>query len=158
MDSMIDPIKLIENPKDKSMITEKILRQIPDWFGIEQAIVDYVKGVQEKYFYAAYHGDEVVGFICIQSNNPYTAEIYVMGILSEYHRKGIGTNLLRKAEQMLREKHYRFLMVKTLAPSAQYEPYDRTRKYYTSVGFYPLDEIVEIWDADNPCLIMVKTI
>jgi GNAT superfamily N-acetyltransferase len=152
------PIQLIKNPEQKSLITEKILRKIPDWFGIEESLMEYVRGVQERPFFAAYHEAEEIGFISIKYNNQYTAEIYVTGILSEYHRQGIGTALLKKAEEQLRAENYRFLMVKTLAPSAKYEPYDRTRAYYTSVGFYPLEEIVEIWDKDNPCLIMVKNI
>lgn len=151
-------IKSVENPEQKAMITDKILHSIPDWFGIEESIMEYVQKVQDKPFYAAYYDHEAIGFISIQVHNPYTAEVYVIALRSDFHRKGIGTALLHTAEQMLRKEHYRFLMVKTLAPSADYEPYDRTRAYYQSVGFYPLEEIKEIWGKENPCLIMVKNI
>jgi len=34
-----------------------------------------------------------LGFISIKENNPYTAEIYVMGVLPDYHNQGIGLYL-----------------------------------------------------------------
>lgn len=70
----------------------------------------------------------------------------------------MGKKLILKAEQYLRDKNYRFLMVKTLSESEDYEPCRRTREFYKSVGFYPLFETNKIWDEENPCLIMVKNI
>lgn len=151
-------IKLIEDQQLKSEIAEKVMRKLPHWFGNEEALVDYVNTVKEKPFYATYVEGEVVGFICLKLNNPFTADIYVMGILEDYHRHGIGREMVHKAEQYLRECNYRFLMVKTLGESADYEYYNRTRHFYRSVGFYPLEEFTEIWDEENPCLIMVKNI
>ena len=39
-------IKEICNPDEKSAICNKILRALPDWFGIEESVVDDVKQVQ----------------------------------------------------------------------------------------------------------------
>lgn len=151
-------IKLINNPDDKAQITEKILRKLPEWFGIEEAILNYIEASRDKVFYAAYDGDEEIGFFYLQSHNLHTAELYVIGLLEQYHRHGIGRNLILKAEQYLRANNYRFLMVKTLGESRQNEHYDRTRQFYQSIGFYPLEEFTEIWGKENPCLIMVKNI
>lgn len=89
-------------------------------------------------------------------HNAYTADIYVMGILPSYHRKGIGTQLVAVTQKYLVEQGYKLFMVKTLGPSSDYAPYARTREFYRSVGFYPLEEIKQIWDEENPCLILVK--
>lgn len=39
-----------------------------------------------------------------------------------------------------------------------FEPYARTRSFYRSMGFEPLITLTEMWDENNPCLIMIKTL
>lgn len=151
-------IKLIDSGERKSMITDRILRQLPNWFGIEKAIQEYVENVKNMPFFAVYDNEKEIGFICLKHNNQYTAEIYVMGILEQYHRRGIGKRLLDKAEEYLRENKYKHFMVKTLGESRECEYYRRTREFYRSAGFYPLEEIKEVWGEENPCLIMVKSL
>jgi len=146
----------IEEPDPKSDITDAILRELPQWFGIEKSIADYVSGVREKPFYASFDGDKCIGFISIKENNPYTAEIYVMGVLPHYHRHGIGRSLYHVAQTYVQGAGYKLFMVKTVGESCEYEPYRKTRDFYTGMGFLPLEEIREIWDEENPCLIMVK--
>jgi ribosomal protein S18 acetylase RimI-like enzyme len=142
----------------KSAITEKILRQLPEWFGLEASILEYIQNVKQKLLFAAYDGETVVGFICISYHNEFTAELYLTGILKPYHRKGIGKELVARAEKRLVEENYKMFMVKTLGESVDCEEYHRTRAFYRSVGFYPLEEFSQIWDEENPCLIMVKSL
>lgn len=47
-------IKEIINADEKSNICDSILRALPNWFGNEPSIVDYVQKVQTMPFYAAY--------------------------------------------------------------------------------------------------------
>jgi hypothetical protein len=49
-----------------------------------------------------------------------------------------------------------YLQVKTLSPSVEYEYYARTREFYAAMGFRPLEELKQIWNAQNPCWLMVK--
>lgn len=146
------------NHEEKSKVTDFILRKLPDWFGVEEAIVDYVLGVKESDFYIAYHLNQVVGFVSVKINNQYTAEIYVIGILMEYQNKGLGKALLKTVEESLKRAYIKFLMVKTLGESHPDRNYKNTREFYKKVGFYPLQEIKEIWGDENPCLIMVKAL
>ena len=148
----------IKDELHKSRITEEILRQLPEWFGNEKSLLDYIDTVKDKIFYCAMDDDNVVGFLCLKFNNQFTADIYVTGILKEYHRRGIGRKLVQVAEKYLTSNGYKFFMVKTLGESSDYEFYKKTREFYLSVGFFPLEEFKEIWDADNPCLIMVKSL
>lgn len=143
---------------EKSRITEAVLRQLPEWFGIEESLMEYVDGSKATDFYAAYDSDKLVGFISIKTNNVYTSEIYIIGILKEYHGNGIGKSLLDMAENQLTQKKVKFLMVKTLGESHPDKNYKETRMFYKKVGFYPLEEIKEIWGKENPCLIMVKNL
>jgi len=52
----------------------------------------------------------------------------------------------------------RFLTVKTRGPSAPYEPYDRTRRFYQALGFAALEETTAYWGPENPTLVMAKAI
>jgi len=149
--------KVLDN-SEKSRITEYVLRQLPEWFGIEESLMEYVKGAKATDFYAAYDSDNLVGFISIKTNNVHTSEIYIIGILKDYHGNGIGKSLLNTAENHLTEAKVKFLMVKTLGESHPDKNYKETRKFYKKVGFYPLEEIKEIWGKENPCLIMVKSL
>ena len=48
--------KLLNN-EQKSNITNSILRKLPEWFGIEESIIEYVNGVKNSDFYVAYYLD-----------------------------------------------------------------------------------------------------
>jgi ribosomal protein S18 acetylase RimI-like enzyme len=150
-------IKLTNN-EEKQSITNSILRELPEWFGIEEAIVEYVSGVKNTDYYAAYDSNIPTGFISIKSNNSYTSEIYVIGVKKEYHNRGIGKMLLKTAQQILVNNKVKFLMVKTLGESHTDKYYKNTRRFYKQAGFYPLEEIKEIWGEKDPCLIMVKNL
>ncbi|MFA6119201.1 MAG: hypothetical protein WCT85_06020 [Parachlamydiales bacterium] len=50
------------------------------------------------------------------------------------------------------------MTVKTLSPSADDENYAKTRAFYLSMGFYPLEEFKTLWDENNPCLFMIKVL
>ena len=151
-------IREIFDPNDKSGICNAILRALPSWFGNEPAIVDYSEKVKNMPFYVAYDKNKPIGFVAIKVHNPYTAEVYVMGILKEYHRQGIGKRLIEQCEAYCKKNMIEFLTVKTLDESAESESYDKTRLFYQSVGFRPLEVFPLLWDKDNPCLFMAKYI
>ncbi len=81
-----------------------------------------------------------------------------MGILKEYHNNGIGKELLKRCEEVLKINKCKFIMVKTLGESHPDKHYKDTREFYSKVGFYHLEEIKAIWGKESPCLIMVKEI
>ena len=149
-------LKEIENQDEKSKICGEILRALPEWFGVEKYIVDYVKQVKGLPFFVALLGDEIIGFITIKRHNNFTAEIYVMGIDKKYHRQGIGKLLYQYCESFCIKNKFEFLTVKTLDNSAEYEPFERTRQFYSKMGFKPLEIFPTVWDKENPCLVMIK--
>jgi GNAT superfamily N-acetyltransferase len=102
--------------------------------------------------------EQVVGFLTCKRHNEYTAEIHVLGVRQEMQRRGIGRALVKKAEAWLRQRGVEYLQVKTLGPSHPDEGYARTRAFYFALGFRPLEEFEQLWDADNPCLLMVKSL
>jgi len=143
---------------EKSDICGNILKSLPNWFDIESSIIDYVDRVQAMPFYAVFDEDMPIGFVAIKVHNPYTAEVYVMGVLEEYHRRGIGRELIHFCENYCKRNKIEFLTVKTLDESRTSKSYEKTRLFYFSAGFRPLEVFPLFWDKDNPCLFMAKSI
>jgi GNAT superfamily N-acetyltransferase len=135
---------------------EAILRELPDWFGIEEAILDYAREVAGMPTFYAKRGGKTLGFLSLKEHFPEAAEIHVMAVRPEAHGSGIGTALVEKAEIWLKNKGCRVLQVKTLGESRESEHYARTRAFYRKLGFAPLEELKGFWSHGNPCLISVK--
>jgi len=150
-------VKEINDKNIKMKISRKILEDLPEWFGIPEYIENYINESSTMPFFAAYVNEEPVGFIALKETSTVTAEIYCMGILKQYHRKGIGTNLYTIFEKFAKEKGYKLIQVKTVQ-YGKYESYDQTNLFYRSLGFYELEVFPTLWDEWNPCLILVKPI
>jgi ribosomal protein S18 acetylase RimI-like enzyme len=148
----------VTDTAEKSSICNDILRALPSWFGVEASIIDYVNQVQVLPFYASFDYGKAIGFVALKPHNPFTSEIYVMGILKEYHRQGIGRGLVDCCERYSCDNNVEYLTVKTLDESRKSNSYEKTRLFYLSMGFKPLEVFPTLWDKDNPCLLMVKYI
>ena len=134
---------------------ERILRSLPDWFGIGDSIVGYVRDIQVMATWVGESDGEIVGVLTVRRHNEFTSEIEVMGVVEKLHGQGCGRQLVEHVEGILRSRAIEFLSVKTLAPSHPDKHYERTRGFYRRLGFRPLEEN-SLWGGANPCLIMVK--
>jgi GNAT superfamily N-acetyltransferase len=141
----------LDDPAERSRICERVLRDLPDWFGIEEATTAYIRDVAELPTFAV--GDDAL--LSLKPHNPQAAEVYVMGVRRARHGQGLGTALLEAAEAYLRAREVEYLQVKTLGASDPDEGYARTRAFYLARGFVPLEELHDLWEQ-NPCLLMVK--
>lgn len=151
-------IKEIHEKEEKREICAGILKALPEWFGIPEAVQEYINGCIELPFFAAIDRTMPLGFIVMKENNQYTTEIYVMGVLPDHHGQGIGKALFKRVYSWAREEGYGYLQVKTLDESHPDINYAITRNFYFSVGFRPLECLPELWGKENPCLIMVQHI
>jgi len=148
----------IDRTDDKAAICRYILESLPDWFGIQSSIDDYCETVRSHMFWAVFNNTQTIAFLSLLEHNMHTSEIEVMGVLAEYHRQGIGKLLVEAAERYCVEHNNTFMLVKTLDFSSGYEPYARTREFYLSIGFLPLQLLKGYWDEENPCLLMGKQV
>jgi len=104
---------MIEGPcLGSAALCEPILRSLPDWFGIEVAIVQYVAEIDHLPTFLARDGDQVSGFLSLKQHNPYSAEVFVMGVRQEMHRRGTGRALIGRAEEWLKSQGLEFVQVK----------------------------------------------
>lgn len=149
-------IKLVAPYSQQSKICELILRDLPQWFGIEKALIQYIEEIEKLPTLLASVESRCVGFLSFKQHNKYAAELYVIGIYLKYQRYGIGSALVYRAESILRSKNIEYWQVKTLAPSHPDSFYLQTRAFYLAMGFRPLEEFTQLWGQDNPCLLMVK--
>jgi GNAT superfamily N-acetyltransferase len=153
---MVTDIKIIQNEDEKSNVCYAILTALPEWFGNKAAIDEYVADVRGYHVIAAYDKSTPIAFCAVTSHNEHTAEISVMGVLKSYQRAGLGKHLIRQAEQYAISRGHKYLAVKTLDDTSTYEPYAKTRMFYRVVGFHSFMPIKGFWDAENPCLVMMK--
>ena len=145
----------IQEPAERSRIAEVVLRDLPDWFGIEEATRRYIEDAATLPTFAV---EPDSGFLCVKQHTPRAAEVYVMGVRREQHRRGIGRALVHEAERWCLGRGIRYLQVKTLGPSRPDPGYDATRSFYEAVGFVALEELHGLWDEENPTLILVKDV
>ena len=148
--------KEIANPNVKAEICAAALRDLPQWFGIEEATLAYIEKSKALPFIAAFDDEVPIGFVYLYRHNAYTSEVYCMGVLERYHRRGIGKMLLHATEKYCRQSGTRFLTVKTLADTHPDEGYKKTRNFSLSCGFLPLEVFPDLWGEANPCLFLVK--
>ena len=139
-------------------ICRTILDSLPHWFGIPASVADYVAIADRSPSVIANADGRDVGITTLVTHSPYAAEVYVMGVLHHYRRKGIGRAMLQAAEVHLASSGVELLQVKTLSPSKPDVGYEETRAFYLAYGFRPHEEFPLLWDSDNPALQMVKTI
>jgi N-acetylglutamate synthase-like GNAT family acetyltransferase len=135
--------------------TAALLAGLPEWFGIAEANRNYVEESRTLPTVAALLDGEIVGVCLLKRHFPESAEIDLLAVRHDLHRHGVGRRLVARAEADLRADGARVLHVKTQGPSDDYEPYARTRAFYESIGFIPLEERFDVWPSDA-CLLMVK--
>lgn len=135
----------------------EIFERLPQWFGIPTSNEKYLAELSELPAFVAHDGGELVGFTSLRVHNPRSAEIEVLAVTPELHRRGIGSRLVDRLEDELRTRGgFELFHVKTLGPSMPDEGYERTRSFYLARGFVPLFETTELWGPENPALVLVK--
>ena len=150
-------VQEVKNPAEKQKIARLILEALPDWFEVTETREIYIRESADCPFFAAFDGEKPVGFLCLKETGKDTAELHVMGVLKEYHRKGIGRELFRAAKEAATLQGYSFLQVKTVQ-MGKYEDYDRTNRFYISLGFKEFEVFPLLWDELNPCQVYVMSL
>lgn len=144
----------ITDAEEKRRIAAEILLDLPEWFGLPDSTEMYIRESAQMPFYAAMAEGETAGFIALKKTSPYAAEVYVMGVKKHRHRYGIGRALMEAFLCRARGEGCEYAQVKTV-DEGHYEEYDRTRLFYEAMGFRALEVFPTLWDAWNPCLVMV---
>lgn len=149
-------ISVVEST-EKQRISRTVLEALPDWFGIPESREQYIKESAEQRFFAAYDSEKPIGFLCLKETGKETVELCVMGMLKDYHRKGIGRKLFEQAREKAKQAGYLFMQVKTVQ-MGRYAVYDATNHFYLSLGFKEFEVFPTLWDEWNPCQVYVMAL
>lgn len=147
-------IRMIKEPEEKQKIVRSVLEALTDWFGVTESREEYIRESADLPLCAAYDGSSPVGFLCLKETGRETAEVHVMGVLKEYHRKGVGRKLFEMAKEAAVRGGYEFLQVKTVR-MGMYSDYDDTNRFYRALGFKEFEVFPLLWDEANPCQVYV---
>ena len=151
-------MEIVEIQSNKGFICDTILRLLPQWFGIEKHIEGYVSKVADLPMFGCLIERDVAGLLSLKPHSEFAAEIYVIGVKPEQHRRGIGRRLILAVEDYAKERGIDFITVKTLSSSIDYEPYEKTRQFYSSMGFVPIEELPNLSDPENPMVMLLKPV
>lgn len=151
-------VSLRDVPGGAANVCRVLLDQLPDWFGIPEAVDTYVRAAATHPSVIASAGDTDIGITTVKHHSDYAAEVYLMAVHPAYHRQGIGRAMLKHLEHHLASRGIEFLQVKTLSASRPDPGYDNTRAFYLAYGFRPLEEFPTLWDPSNPALQLIKCV
>ncbi|WP_230010198.1 GNAT family N-acetyltransferase [Microbacterium sp. Bi128] len=144
----------IERRQDPASV-DRILRSLPGWFGIEEAILNYVDSASRRDSFLAVMRGEVVGVALVDRHFPESAELALIAVHAGRRGAGIGASLVTAVEEVLVSDDCGLLQVHTVGPSFEDDAYAQTRAFYIRSGFLPLQEFNRI-DWDGPTLVLVK--
>ena len=111
----------------------KIAKSLDDWFS-EDGIKYIEQDLEFQKLLVAEMDSMPVGFLSffIYEGVGYLGWI---GVYERYHGSGAGEMLFLEFERIMKDCEINLLQVKTLGESVDYPPYDRSRKYYSKMGF-----------------------
>ena len=150
-------IRRITDAEEKKAIARRVLEALRDWFGVDESREGYIRDSAGWDFFAAEEDGGYAGFLCLKETGKDTVELAVMGVLREYHRRGLGRALFEEAVKVAAGTGYSFMQVKTVKMGV-YEDYDKTNLFYRSLGFREFEVIPELWGEENPCQIYVMSL
>ncbi|MGH6866667.1 MAG: GNAT family N-acetyltransferase [Methyloceanibacter sp.] len=107
-DYQVGPVETAEN---KSALCRDILTSLPRWFGIPESLEAYFATWRR---FPSRRPKRSIGLLSLKRLSAFATEAFVLGVRSEWHRKGVGRRLFRHTEEMLRERGVRIFTVKTV--------------------------------------------
>jgi GNAT superfamily N-acetyltransferase len=137
---------------------ERILRTLPGWFGIESSTLQYVRDTETYPTFVAVSEQHIRAFLTAREHFAQAWEVHCIAVEAAARRQGLGRELHRHVERWLAARGVRLLQVKTMAESANSAEYAETRRFYTGIGYLPLQEFPELWGPRLPVLQLVKVL
>ena len=122
-----------------------VVEELPEWFDEDARHRAIPVDLAHQDGFVAVADGQVAGFITL-----YVAEgranIGWMGVRPDFHRRGVGTLLLAGAEDHAKLGGLDEIATYTLGDGVEYEPYERTRRFYFDRGF----TVYQRYTTDNP--------
>jgi ribosomal protein S18 acetylase RimI-like enzyme len=111
-----------------------IMTALRPWFTPEAVVEMQGEALELDGLVAVDSETELMGFVLWQARQT-GWELKWIGVAPAHHRRGLGRQLVDALMDRMRASRATRLMVATVAPSVDYEPYARTRAFYEGLGF-----------------------
>ncbi len=134
----------------------KIVEALPEWFN-RDAIKEIRRDAKNMIGYVARIADTIKGFILLDEREC-CIEIAWLAVERSFHGRGIGSLLVKTAEDYACKRGKPVLTVKTYG-GMDYQPYIKTLQFYMNKGFR-LYEIINNYQpfSGQPAAILVKVL
>ena len=137
---------------------ERILRSLPEWFGIEPSLIEYVRNTSRFPTFVAEVRGEIVAFATLIEHFPTSWDVHCIAVDAAFRGQGIGKHLHDHIEKWLFDRGVLVLQVKTIAASHPSRAYAETRAFYAAAGYVPVEIFPRLWASHLPVLQMIKTL
>lgn len=111
-----------------------IIRLLPEYF-LPGYLPEIENDVRKDENLVAELENKVAGFINYKIITPDLAEVQWMAISPGVQGKGIGSALMDEFTNQIRKLAIKAIELSTIASTDNFEPYQRTRKFYEKFGF-----------------------
>ncbi|MFO8671942.1 GNAT family N-acetyltransferase [Legionella pneumophila serogroup 1] len=122
-------------------LCQTITKDLPEYFGLPEANEHYAIGVKIRTNFAAKKEGNYIGLISIDFPYPNNANVYLVAVRRDFHRQGVGKQLIEVACHFAKTQGATTITVETLSPSESEENYLKTYLFYQSVGFNALFDL-----------------
>ncbi|MGD9140978.1 MAG: GNAT family N-acetyltransferase [bacterium] len=131
----------------------RIMVSSEPWITLKRTYEDSVRmmGDKRRETYVARVGDEIAGFLILRMDGPLPGYLQTVAVAPDWRNKGIGTRLVRFAEErMFRESPNVFMCVSSFNPAA--------RRLYERLGYEVIGEIKEFVVRGHSEILLRKSI
>jgi ribosomal protein S18 acetylase RimI-like enzyme len=144
---------------DDADTCDAIVASLPYHFGLEDGRRECAEAVRSQPGLVAVDGNEVVGFLTVQSRFEVAAEITWIAVRADRRGRHVGRQLMDRLAADLEAEGRRLLLVLTVSPNDEPDEiedgYQATRAFYAANGFDLARDFGGYWgDHDLPVLLV----
>jgi len=121
----------------------------------KKGVLDSLKKDNQRFWFTESNG-EVVGAIGIAENERENGGYYLhyFAVDIDYRNKGIGSKLLQLAEDFVKDKKGRFVLIDT----GSIEIFQAARNFYQKHGYKKVGRIPDYYDPGDDCIYYYKKV
>jgi ribosomal-protein-alanine N-acetyltransferase len=145
-------IRRLEHPDDVQRCAQFMANAEP-WVTLRRTYEDSIQMLNdpEREAYVAVEGDELAGFMILRMRGAFVGYLQTVGVLPEWRNRGIGSQLIRFAEQRIfGETPNVFICVSSFNPEAG--------RLYERLGYHAVGELVDYIIPGHSEILFRKTI
>ena len=122
---------------------------------LDEMISDYLHNPYTQEIWFTYINDNTpiaIGYCVPEKFTNGTYNLLAIGVLQEFQRNGVATEMLHYIEQQLKQKDGRILIVETSSDDAQIG----ARKFYEKIGYAQMAVIRDFWNDGEHKIVFWK--